>query len=178
MTLLLFVSSEKVMIQFQKRRDVTYSAVFEKSINQYTVTWNNPDGTPYEMDILDYGTIPSIDIAIPDGYSTLYWHDGNHTYLDGELPELTQNITYTAEFFNIKPLRVGTVFYTGDEVYFDNRYFISNPMMNRSDNLGGVQTIGNIAYNSFFGQYTVREGFFPMLAVKSSDIMALSVCIR
>lgn len=149
--------------------DVTYSAVFEETVNKYTVIWKNPDGTDFKTETLDYGTALSSGLSLPYGYNSLYWHDENYNrYLDNELPVLTKNVTYTAEFSAVKTLRADTVFYTGDEVDFNDKYFISNPIMNWSNNISDVQYI-NITYNSFFGQYTVGEGFFPILAVNSPD---------
>ena len=47
-------------------KDVTYIAQFEKTLNKYTITWKNYDGTILEVDEdVPYGTMPSYDGETP-----------------------------------------------------------------------------------------------------------------
>lgn len=77
--------------------DVTYKAVFEQRVNQYTVTWKNWDGTELEIESAAYGDIP-----VYTGKEPVKEGDAGHTYtFSGWTPEITavtENTEYTAVF--------------------------------------------------------------------------------
>ena len=81
--------------------DVTYTAEFEESPRDYTVTWVI-DGES-EDSTWGYGETPSHDVPEKEStedtvYRFLGWSDGTETYPAEELPEVTADVTYTAEF--------------------------------------------------------------------------------
>ena len=78
-------------------RDVTYKATYEKTVNKYTVTWQNEDGTVLETSEVEYGTAPTYPGETPTKAAT-----AQYTYaFAGWAPEIvavTEDVTYTATF--------------------------------------------------------------------------------
>ena len=77
-------------------RDVTYTAVFTKIVNKYTVTWKNWDGNVLYEEELAYGAMPKYeDKPTREG-------DAKYSYTfkgwDKEIKEVTEDVTYTAQF--------------------------------------------------------------------------------
>ena len=77
--------------------DVTYKAVYAQTVNQYTITWNNWDGTELLTEQVDYGQVPAYTGETPTREG-----DAEHTYsFSGWTPEIqavTGNASYTAVF--------------------------------------------------------------------------------
>ena len=76
----------------------TYTATFAESVNTYTVTWKNEDGTVLETDEdMVYGAMPSYDGETPEKAAT-----AQYTYTfddwDKEVVAVTGDVTYTAKF--------------------------------------------------------------------------------
>ena len=77
--------------------DITYKAVYEQTVNEYTVTWKNWDGTVLLAGSVPYGTVPtySREQPIKEG-------DAEHNYtFSGWTPEITavtSDAEYTAVF--------------------------------------------------------------------------------
>ncbi len=149
--------------------DITYSAVFEQTVNKYTVTWLYPDGSLFKTQTLDYGTQLQSGLEVPQGYNSIYWYDSNGICCpDGKLPAIVKDVTYKAEYSAAKIIDVGTVFYAGDKVDFGASYILVNPGMGWSSNdHNDIQTIEYISYNPMFGQYSFGSGFFPTAFINS-----------
>lgn len=106
----------------------TYKAVFTQTVNQYTITWKNEDGTTLKTEQLNYGVTPTAPTdpskAYADGYVYLFsgWSDGTKTYAKGDaFPTVEGEKTYTAlyqteKIFNKHSLTldgtIGVSFYT------------------------------------------------------------------
>lgn len=87
--------------------DITYSAVFEQTVNQYIVTWLYPDGSLFKKQTLDYGTQLQSGLEIPQGYNTIYWRNNNgETYPESKLPTITGDVIYRSEYSTAKLLDV------------------------------------------------------------------------
>ena len=76
--------------------DVTYKAVFDSTVNEYTVTWKNGE-TVLQSGKVKYGEIPAYTGATPTKGKT-----AQYTYTfsgwDPEVSEVTGDVTYTAQF--------------------------------------------------------------------------------
>ena len=80
--------------------NITYKAVYDQTVNTYTVTWRNDDGTELEKDEnVEYGAIPEYIGEMPTKEST-----EQYTYaFAGWTPKITVvtgNAEYTATFTN------------------------------------------------------------------------------
>ena len=77
--------------------DITYKAVYEQTVNEYTVTWKNWDGTVLLANSVPYGTVPTY-----SGEQPVREGDAEHNYtFSGWTPEITAvtgDAEYTAVF--------------------------------------------------------------------------------
>lgn len=77
--------------------DVTYKAVYNENVNQYTITWKNWDGSVLSQDTVNYGEVP-----VYSGNQPTREGDSEHSYtFAGWTPEITAvtgNAEYTAVF--------------------------------------------------------------------------------
>lgn len=79
--------------------DITYKAIYEPTIKQYTVTWKNWDGTILETDQVDYGEIPQYteaDPIKPDDNGND--NSGGFEFSEGESVLEEEHITSESEF--------------------------------------------------------------------------------
>ena len=76
-------------------KDAVYTAVYEKTLNKYTITWKNDDGTTIDTTEVAYGEMPTHAAAYkaPDAQYT-YTFDG----WSPALTEVTGAATYTATY--------------------------------------------------------------------------------
>ncbi|MCR5101893.1 MAG: Ig-like domain-containing protein [Butyrivibrio sp.] len=78
--------------------DTTYTAVYSKTLNKYTITWKNADGTTLETDTgVEYGTTPKY-----DGEEPAKDADAQYTYTfagwSPAVSAVTGDATYTATY--------------------------------------------------------------------------------
>ena len=78
--------------------DATYTAIYNRTINTYTITWVNYDGTVLEKDLeVPYGDFPSYNSATPKKTAT-----SKYTYKfinwNPEVVEVTKDATYKATY--------------------------------------------------------------------------------
>ena len=80
--------------------NAVYTADYDSVVNQYTVTFNNYDGTELQSSTLDYGIMPTYSGATPERPAT-----AQYTYtFKGWMPELvavTENAVYTADYDSV-----------------------------------------------------------------------------
>ncbi|MGN1404591.1 MAG: hypothetical protein ACI4XB_09750, partial [Ruminococcus sp.] len=78
-------------------KNVTYTASYLESTQEYTVTWMNWDGTVLETDMTEYGKTPTYDGEEPTRAA-----DKDYIYTftawDPKISEVTGTVTYTAQF--------------------------------------------------------------------------------
>ena len=77
--------------------DVSYTAQFDETINEYTVTWQNEDGAVLKIETLDYGTTPKYNGVTPTKEKTAQY-SYTFTGWDTDITPVTEDVTYTAEF--------------------------------------------------------------------------------
>lgn len=79
-------------------KDMSYVAQFNETINTYTVTWKNDDGTVLDTETYSYGEMPSYKdndpTKIDENNIYYYTFDG----WDKEIESVTSDATYTATF--------------------------------------------------------------------------------
>ena len=77
--------------------DVTYTAVYDQTVNEYTVTWANADGSTISTQKVAYGETPQYTGDTPTQPS-----DPQYTYSfkgwNPEVAKVTGDVTYTAQF--------------------------------------------------------------------------------
>ncbi len=102
--------------------DQTYTVIFEETVNTYSVTWKDEDGTVLETDpAVPYGEMPSYDSEEPVKEATAqyeYQFDG----WDPEVSEVTGDVTYTARYTQTE--KSYTVTWVNDEKDDEGNYIV------------------------------------------------------
>ncbi len=79
--------------------DITYTACFETTINQYTITWKNWDGTILKTEEVNYGETPSYGDAEPSRNQDNYYSYSFKGW-SPSIESVTGNATYIAQYYN------------------------------------------------------------------------------
>ena len=113
--------------------DATYTAVYSSTVNTYTITWVNFDGSTLETDEnVEFGETPSFDTKEPTKAA-----DNTYTYgfagWSPEVVDVTGDATYTATFtqtyieYNVKFISDGNIISDVNYHYGDTVVVPSNP---------------------------------------------------
>ena len=85
--------------------NVTYTATYDKKVNQYTITWKNDDGTVLKTEKLDYGATPAYSGDTPtkaktDQYEYTFtgWKAVNADGKKTDIVTVTSDATYIAQY--------------------------------------------------------------------------------
>ena len=137
--------------------NVTYTAQFSDTVNEYTVTWVDDDGNTLKTDTVAYGTTPTYDgtphtKTTADGkkYAFAGWTDGTNTYTPNSLPNATGDVTYTAVFEEYdKDIAQNVGYYVGDKINFGDTYIKDYIWQNaKTYHISGVYTLVSAVYDS------------------------------
>jgi len=79
--------------------EATYKATYSSTVNQYTITWLNEDGSELEHETLEYGATPQH--VAPEKENTAEW---TYTFegWNPTIESVTEDATYQATFFATK----------------------------------------------------------------------------
>lgn len=93
---------------------ITYKATYTETVNTYTVTWKNADGTVLETDVkVPYGDMPEYNSSTPVKASTAQY-DFAFAGWDTAVSEVTGDVVYTATYTqHIRSYTVKFVDYNG-----------------------------------------------------------------
>ena len=162
--------------------DATYTATYSSTVNAYTVTWQNDDGTILETDTdVPYGTMPSYDGATPTKAATAEFSYSFNGWTP-TVSAVTGNVTYVATYtettntYTVIWKNGDTTLETDTDVPYgthpsydgatptkaasgQDRYSFIGWSMNPDDTYGvdgSVFTVtGDVTYYAIFGEYHV-----------------------
>ncbi len=101
--------------------NITYTAQFTESVNEYTVTWIDGNGSTLKTDSVAYGETP-----VYSGDTPTKAEDDFYTYTfsgwDKEISAVTGNTTYTAQFKEIPKYMGGVTVCDGTSICYDIPY--------------------------------------------------------
>ena len=138
--------------------DITYTAQFT-SVNSYTITWVNWDGSVLETDKLSYGEVPSYDGENPVRNS----EDGKNYTFAGWSPKVVpvySDITYTAQFTPVNSYTVTWLNWDGSVLETDELSYGEVPSYDGEDPVR----------NSENGKTYTFVGWSPKVVPVYSDI--------
>lgn len=78
--------------------DATYTATFSETVNKYTVTWKNEDGTVLDTDEVPYGDMPSYTGETPTKVDPENKVQYTFSGWDSPIAMVTGNVVYTATY--------------------------------------------------------------------------------
>ena len=156
--------------------DATYTATFDATVNAYTVSFVNEDGTELQSGTVDYGKTPAYKGEKPAKaadhaytYTFAGWSDGTTTYAPDALPKVIRDAIYTATFTKTEKTEPQDWM----SVRIDDRIYIKYLLHSRANlesvtveylDQDGVETVQTQAYT--VDQLNFGEnGVFEILAV-------------
>ena len=137
--------------------DATYTATFSSSVNSYTVTWKNYDGSILEIDNnVAYGSTPSYDGATPTRANA----DGFSYTFSGWSPSLSavrNDATYTATYSQIK---IGVNLTITYSLYNPKTNRLIETYTNEPTDMGNVSVSGTYDFNTYVDLFAdPNEGY-------------------
>ena len=137
--------------------DKTYTAQFSDSVNSYTVTWKNWDGSVLETDTnVAYGSTPSYDGATPTRANA----DGFSYTFSGWSPSLSvvrNDATYTATYSQIK---IGVNLTITYSLYNPKTNGLIKAYTNEPTDMGNVSVSGTYDSNTYVDLFAdPNEGY-------------------
>ena len=110
--------------------DTTYTATYEETINSYKVTFADEDGSVLETKTLEYGTTPTFSGTEPTKDATAEF-SYRFAGWDKELAAVTGDVTYTAEYTELKnAYKVSFLDLDGSVLYEANFDYGETPVYN------------------------------------------------
>ena len=156
--------------------DVTYEAVYNETVNTYTVTWVDEDGTTtLHSATVDYGVVPEYKGAPPTKENTAEytytfegWRvDGEETVYTGELPKVTGDVTYKAVYNEtVNTYTVTWNLWDGKTIYSESIPYGMLPEYN-ADKFGDISALAHQANEEW--TYTF-QGWNPEITKVTGDI--------
>ena len=163
---------------------VTYKAVYNKTVNTYTVTWVDEDGvTPLYSATFNYGVVPEYKGAPPTKEKTAQytytfegWRaDGEKTVYTGELPTVTGAVTYKAVYNEtVNTYTVTWNLWDGKTIYSESIPYGTLPEYN-ADKHGDIAALAHQANAEW--TYTF-QGWNPEITEVTGDITYTAILAK
>ena len=137
--------------------DATYTAQFSDSVNSYTVTWKNWDGSVLETDTnVAYGSTPTYDGTTPTRANA----DGFSYTFSGWSPSLSvvrNDVTYTATYSRVK---IGVNLTITYSLYNPKTNRLIKTYTNKPNDMGNVSVSGTYDFNAYVDLFAdPNEGY-------------------
>ena len=164
--------------------DVTYKAVYNETVNTYTVNWVDEDGTtPLYSATVKYGVAPKYEGKAPTKENTAQytytfegWRaDGEETVYTGELPKVTGDVTYKAVYNEtVNTYTVTWNLWDGKTIYSESIPYGTLPKYNANKH-GDIAALAHQANEEW--TYTF-QGWNPEITQVTGDITYTAILAK